>query len=78
MAPRLLLLIAFVATLLLAFALSGPAAAHPPCAQSDAPGHSEYGREHIAAHGPHGHGVGGHNPGTHQGYSLCNPSGKES
>ncbi len=62
----------------LSVAVAGPAAAHAPCAETfDRPGASDFGRDHIAGHGPHGRGIeGAHNPGTHQGYSLCNPSGR--
>ncbi len=68
--------VALVASVVAALALASTSAAHPPCADTGMPGHSDYGRSHIASHGPHGHGVGGHNPGTHRGYSVCNPSGK--
>jgi hypothetical protein len=64
----LLLTAAFV----LALPFGGPAAAHAPCEEAnDRPGASDYGRDHIAGHTPHGHGQDAHNPGTHMGYSLC-------
>jgi hypothetical protein len=63
-----------------------PAFAHgaPPCNDSGDPGHSDYAKHHITflAHNGDlgqvdhdGDGV-SHVPGSHQGYSLCNPSGK--
>lgn len=46
--------------------------AHGPCAETfDRPGASDYGRDHIASHTPHGPADTHHNPGTHSGYSLC-------
>ena len=74
-------LVVLAVTVLVAVALlvvSAPATAHMPCAETfDRPGASDYGRDHIASHPPHGRGIeGAHNPGTHRGYSLCNPSGK--
>jgi hypothetical protein len=59
------------------FAVSSSAAAHMPCAETfDRPGASDFGRDHIASHPPHGPADEFHNPGTHRGYSFCNPSGK--
>lgn len=47
-----------------------------PCVATNEPGHSEFARHHIAAQGQEGLlGAGGHVPGTHQGFSFCNPSG---
>jgi hypothetical protein len=75
MRSRTTALVVLVAAALTALALSlgtGPAAAHAPCADTGMPGHSDYGRSHIASHTPHGVGIpGAHNPGTHRGYSLC-------
>jgi hypothetical protein len=66
-------LIVATATLFVALALAGPAAAHGPCEETfDRPGASDYGRDHLASHAPHGLGIeDAHNPGTHRGYSLC-------
>ncbi|MBW3592520.1 MAG: hypothetical protein KY396_02385, partial [Actinobacteria bacterium] len=68
---KALLVLATAATVAFGVGAS-PAAAHRPGDEEGRPGHSDYGRLHIASHGPHGHGVGGHNPGTHRGYSFCN------
>ncbi len=70
------LVLSGIVAISMAVALAGPAAAHAPCTEANMPGHSEFGRLHIATHGPHGHGVGGHNPGTHRGFSACTPSGR--
>lgn len=68
-------LLAVAAAATVAFGVgASPAAAHGPCVDEGMAGSSDYGRLHIASHGPHGLGVGGHNPGTHAGYSLCNPN----
>jgi hypothetical protein len=68
---RRLLLV--TAALIVALPFGGPASAHAPCDEvNDRPGASDYGRDHIASHPPHGVGIeGAHNPGTHMGYSLC-------
>lgn len=71
------LLIIFL-VLLVALVSVVPAFAHsaPPCNDSGEPGNSDYAQHHIvplATTGALGHG--GHVPGTHQGFSLCNPSG---
>ena len=48
-----------------------------PCTASETdPGHSEFARHHVVPFAQAGAlGAGGHKPGTHQGYSACNPSG---
>ncbi len=60
--------------------VTAPAFAHQagPCAASgDDPGHSEYAKHHIVPFAQAGElGEGGHKPGTHQGFSACNPSGR--
>lgn len=77
-----------VVVMVLVFTLMSvvPAFAHaaPPCADSGDPGHSDYARHHISVLAKAGdlgrvdHDGDGiaHVPGAHQGYSLCNPSGK--
>ncbi|HEX6255558.1 MAG TPA: hypothetical protein VFZ70_07065 [Euzebyales bacterium] len=72
------LLLAVVLTL----GLSAPAFAHDagPCNDSDGDGSfsgQEYAAHHIVALATIG-GMGndGHKPGSHQGFSLCNPSGR--
>jgi hypothetical protein len=64
----LVLIIALVAVL--------PALAHsaPPCNDSGEPGNSDYAQHHIVplAH-EGGLGEGGHKPGSHHGFSTCNP-----
>lgn len=62
--------------------LAGPVTAHQggPCNDSGDPGNSDYAMHHIVPFAQDG-GVGSpfvegnHNPGTHQGFSLCDPSG---
>lgn len=73
----------FVSTTLLAGALvvgaAGAAQGAPPCNDADgdgAPSGREYAQHHIAA-GAHDGIIGqGHKPGSHQGFSTCNPSGR--
>lgn len=75
----------FMATTLVAGALlvgtAGAASAHPagPCADSDGDGSAsgqEYAQHHIVTLAHDGAlGDGGHKPGSHAGFSLCNPSG---
>ena len=63
--------------LLIALVVALPAMAGPPCADTGAPGNSEYAQGHIrplATTG--GLGADGHVPGSHHGFSVCNPSGK--
>lgn len=61
---------------------AGAAMAHPapPCNDADgdgSPSGREYAAHHISAMAKMGAiGGGGHVPGTHQGFSLCNPSGR--
>ena len=63
-----------------ALTTGAPAFAHiegNPCVATNEPGHSEFAQHHIAAQAKEGLlGAGGHVPGTHQGFSLCNPSGQ--
>ncbi len=48
----------------------------PPCNDSGEPGNSDYAAHHIAFLAKNGDlGAGGHVPGTHQGFSVCDPSG---
>ncbi len=75
----------FVTTMLvtglLTLGSAGVASAHfaGPCNDADedgAPSGREYAQHHIAA-GAHEGIIGqGHKPGTHQGFSACNPSGR--
>lgn len=66
---RLLTLLAVIALVL---QMAGAAVAHGPCDETfDRPGASDYGRDHIASHTPHGPAGDHHNPGTHRGYSAC-------
>jgi hypothetical protein len=75
----------FVATTMIAGAFmigsAGAASAHfaPPCNDTDGDGQAsgqEYAQHHISA-GAH-EGIIGHDhkPGTHRGFSACNPSGR--
>lgn len=76
-----------VLVLLLALVSVVPAFAHgaPPCEDSGEPGNSDYAEHHIAFMAKNGdigavdHDGDGafHTPGSHKGFSLCNPSGME-
>ena len=67
--------------LILALVLATPALAHsaPPCNDTDGDGSAsgrEYAEHHIVPLATEGLlGFGGHIPGTHQGFSLCDPGG---
>ena len=75
-------LIVLSLVLLLTFALATPAFAHNagPCNDTNgdgSPSGQEYAAHHIVALATTGGlGAGGHIPGSHHGFSLCNPSGK--
>ncbi len=72
---RKVLIIALV--ILIAIVSVIPVMAAPPCEDAGGPGHSDYAQGHIVPLAQNGAlGAGGHIPGSHQGYSLCNPSGK--
>ena len=76
---RKLQLLIIVLVLLVALVSVVPVFAHsaPPCNDSGEPGNSDYAQHHIKFLATIGSlGSGGHIPGTHQGFSLCNPSGK--
>ena len=68
--------------LMLTFALATPALAHnaPPCNDANvdgSPSGAEYAAHHIVLLATGGNlGAGGHVPGSHGGFSLCNPSGR--
>ena len=71
-------LIVVLLVLIVALMLVVPAFAHsaPPCNDSGDPGNSDYAQHHISALAKIGGlGADGHIPGTHQGFSVCNPSG---
>ena len=60
----------------LTIAAAAPAGAGPPCG-NDGPGNSGYAAHHIVPQATDGAlGNDGHKPGSHKGFSLCNPSGK--
>ena len=69
----LIVMVALVAVL--------PVAAHsaPPCNDTDgdgSPSGYEYAQHHIRPNAQAGNlGADGHIPGSHQGFSVCNPSG---
>lgn len=75
-------LIILTIVLLIALAMVVPAFAHQagPCNDSDGDGEfsgREYAEHHIAFAAQAGAlGNDGHKPGSHQGFSACNPSGK--
>lgn len=74
-------LIVLSLVLILTFAIASPVFAHsaPPCNDSNgdgSPSGAEYAAHHIVPLATSGMlGAGGHIPGTHHGFSLCNPSG---
>ena len=74
---RKIVIIALV--LVIALVAVVPVLAHsaPPCNDSGEPGNSDYAQHHIKPLATTG-GLGndGHKPGSHHGYSVCNPSGK--
>lgn len=76
---RRLLVLAAAATGALALAGGSPAQA-PPCNDTNgdgSPSGQEYAHFHIAALAHEGGlGDGGHKPGSHHGFSVCNPSGR--
>jgi hypothetical protein len=72
-------IIRLLVPLLLALGLAAPALAHQagPCGDTTEPGHSGFAQHHIVPFAQEGAlGAGGHIPGTHQGYSACDPSGQ--
>jgi hypothetical protein len=75
LAVRLSTIVALTATVTIAAA--APAAAHTagPCG-NDGPGNSGYATHHIVPNAKAGNIGQVHKPGTHQGYSICNPSGR--
>jgi len=77
MKKRTMLIVVLV--LMIALVAAVPAAAHigGPCDNlAGEPGNSGYAKHHIAALATEG-GLGNdaHKPGTHQGFSACDPSG---
>ena len=75
-------LIVLSLVLILTFAIASPVFAHsaPPCNDTTgdgSPSGQEYAAHHIVPLATSGAlGANGHVPGTHRGFSLCNPSGK--
>ena len=78
-------IISLVVAMMLIMALAGSAFAHPPCndgstgvadVAAGATG-ANYAKHHISALAKVG-GLGNdaHKPGTHRGFSVCNPSGR--
>ena len=61
-----------IVTVMATMSLALGASAHNqgPCNDNGEPGNSDYARHHIVDATP------GHVPGTHMGFSLCNPSGR--
>lgn len=74
-------LIVLSLVLILTFALASPVFAHsaPPCNDTDgdgSPSGADYAAHHIVPLAKDGRlGADGHIPGTHRGFSLCDPSG---
>ena len=74
---RIALVMALALVLVMAFATVASAHGAPPCNDSGEPGNSDYAQHHISFLAKEG-GLGndGHKPGSHRGFSLCNPSGR--
>jgi hypothetical protein len=75
---RRLLVLASILALAMALNVGAASADHGvgPCNGDPVTGQN-YGQNHIRAFASHGAlGHGGHIPGTHQGFSACNPSGR--
>lgn len=71
-------LLIIVLVLLVALVSVVPVFAHNagPCNDSGEPGNSDYAQHHIVPLATTGEiGPDGHIPGTHHGFSACNPSG---
>lgn len=77
---RRVLVLAFLLALMVVLAVASVAVADHnvgPCNDSGEPGNSDYAQHHIVPLAQEGDvGEGGHIPGSHQGYSACNPSGR--
>lgn len=72
MAKRLMLVIGLVLLIAVgATIVALPVLAHGPC-EGDG---RAYGQDHISSHTPHGPADEHHNPGTHHGFSACDPDG---
>ena len=72
-------LIVLSLVLILTLALATPVFAHDagPCGDVGSPSGRDYAAHHIVPNATSGMlGAGGHTPGAHQGFSICNPSGK--
>lgn len=76
---RRVLVFAFLLALMVVLAVASVAVADHnvgPCNDSGEPGNSDYAQHHIVPAAQDGDlGGDGHIPGSHQGYSACNPSG---
>ena len=76
------LVVGLLAAALMMAAMTLPVSAHitGPCNDSDGDGSfsgAEYAEHHISALAKVGGlGNGAHKPGSHKGFSICNPSGK--
>lgn len=63
--------------LLVSLAVAAAGHSTGPCADSGEPGHSDYARHHVVPNAQAGTlGADGHTPGSHMGYSACDPSGE--
>ncbi|MGH2746837.1 MAG: hypothetical protein ACRDKB_02785 [Actinomycetota bacterium] len=83
---RRVLLLASLLALMVVLAVASVAVADHnlgPCNESGGPGNSDYAQHHIVpvaqdgdlGEADHDGDLMTHNPGSHQGYSFCNPSG---
>lgn len=70
-------LMIIVLVLIVALVSVIPVLAAGPCDDGGLPGNSDYAQGHIKPLATSGAlGNDGHKPGAHQGFSVCNPSGK--
>lgn len=73
------LFVVFVLAVMLVFVVASPVFAHQagPCGDAGEPGNSDYAQHHIVPLAQDGQlGDGGHKPGSHRGFSACDPSGR--
>ena len=73
---RFIVLALLVMVMTMMFALPASADQRPPCGDTSHGTGQEYGKHHISPLAKDGLlGNGGHKPGSHHGFSVCDPSG---
>ncbi len=76
MKKKIATVVAFATMTTLAVGAPAFGQAASPCNDSGEPGNSDYAQHHIVPLAQSGGlGDGGHKPGSHKGFSVCNPSG---